>query len=229
MGKTYVMGDIHGAYRALRQCLERSNFDYNADHLIFLGDVCDGWPDTRLCVNELLNIKHLTFILGNHDWWMLDWMRTGHADEGWRSQGGASTVASYAGDMPDAHVQLIRQALPYYVWNNCLFVHAGILTDYPPEDQPLHILLFDRSLARRAQDAHRYGIRKKFTAFDEVFLGHTPVPGRYPIRGGEVWLMDSGAGWDGVLSMMDLDTQRIFTSDPVPDLYPGIVGRQRRG
>ena len=38
--KTFVIGDIHGAYKALLQCFERSGFDYEKDHLIVLGDVC---------------------------------------------------------------------------------------------------------------------------------------------------------------------------------------------
>ena len=44
------MGDIHGAYRALRQCLQRAQFDDENDHLICLGDVCDGWPETKAVI-----------------------------------------------------------------------------------------------------------------------------------------------------------------------------------
>jgi serine/threonine protein phosphatase 1 len=40
--------------------------------------------------------------------------------------------------------------------------------------------------------------------------------------------MDTGAGWSGVLSMMNVDTKEVFTSDPVPDLYPGVVGRIKK-
>ena len=40
--RTFVMGDIHGAYNALLQCLKRSGFDYENDQLIQLGDVADG-------------------------------------------------------------------------------------------------------------------------------------------------------------------------------------------
>ncbi len=47
MPKTFVIGDMHGASRALRQCLERSAFDYATDRLICLGDICDGWPETE--------------------------------------------------------------------------------------------------------------------------------------------------------------------------------------
>ena len=34
--KTFAVGDIHGAYKSLVQCLERSKFDYNNDRLIVL-------------------------------------------------------------------------------------------------------------------------------------------------------------------------------------------------
>ena len=78
-GKTFVMGDIHGAYRALRQCLERSEFDFQTDRLICLGDVCDGWPDTKMCIDELLKIQNLTYVLGNHDMCALQWMRSGES------------------------------------------------------------------------------------------------------------------------------------------------------
>jgi serine/threonine protein phosphatase 1 len=37
--------------------------------------------------------------------------------------------------------------------------------------------------------------------------------------------MDTGAGWAGVLSMMDIHTKEVFTSDRVPELYPEVPGR----
>jgi len=37
--------------------------------------------------------------------------------------------------------------------------------------------------------------------------------------------MDTGAGWEGVLSMMNIDTKELFQSDLVADLYPGVRGR----
>jgi serine/threonine protein phosphatase 1 len=40
--RTFAIGDIHGAYKAMMQCFERSGFDYKKDHLIVMGDVCDG-------------------------------------------------------------------------------------------------------------------------------------------------------------------------------------------
>ena len=64
MARTFVIGDIHGACRALRQCLERSSFDYTNDILISLGDVADGWPETKDAIDELLKVKNLVYLLG---------------------------------------------------------------------------------------------------------------------------------------------------------------------
>ena len=60
--KTFVIGDIHGTYKALLQCFERSGFDYKRDRLVLIGDVCDGYPDVVECFDELLKIDNLNFI-----------------------------------------------------------------------------------------------------------------------------------------------------------------------
>ena len=113
--KTCVMGDIHGAYKALVQVLKRANFDYANDTLIFLGDIADWGPDTKLCVDELLKIKHLIIILGNHDKWALDWMETGWKGDIWVTQGGQATLTAYSDGVPSTHVAFFEQALPYYI------------------------------------------------------------------------------------------------------------------
>lgn len=71
------MGDIHGAYKALLQCLERSGFDKENDTLIQLGDIADGWSEVYECVEELLSIKNLISIRGNHDMWFKKYLETG--------------------------------------------------------------------------------------------------------------------------------------------------------
>jgi serine/threonine protein phosphatase 1 len=227
MGRKFVMGDIHGAYRALRQCLERSAFDYDNDQLIFLGDVTDGWPETKASIDELLKIKNLVFIFGNHDFWTLEWMETGNAEEVWLSQGGDATVKSYKDGVPESHIKLLDTSHSYYQTGNKLFVHAGFDPKAPLEVQGLTTFLWDRTLALKALDRYTKQIEGKLTEFDEVYLGHTPVSDNKPLRSGEIWLMDTGAGWSGVLSMMDLETKEIFCSDPVPSLYPNIRGRKR--
>ena len=93
MSKTFVIGDIHGAYLALKQVLDRSNFNYKEDTLIQLGDIVDGnrpqWID---CMHELNNISNLILLRGNHDQWFVDYLNTGIANRAWISQGGVVTL-----------------------------------------------------------------------------------------------------------------------------------------
>jgi serine/threonine protein phosphatase 1 len=227
MPKTYVIGDIHGACKALRQCLERSRFDYDNDVLISLGDVCDGWPETRQCIDELMKIKNLVYVFGNHDMWTLEWMQTGDKDEIWLSQGGEATIKSYAPGVPVEHIAFLDEAVPYHFEGNKLFIHAGFDPKTPLDIQGLDIFLWDRELARIALDFFNKNMTTKLTSYDEVYLGHTVVPSVRPISSCGVWMMDTGAGWSGPLTMMNIDTKEIIQSDPSPALYPGVQARKK--
>ncbi len=227
MSKTFVIGDIHGSHRALLQCLKNSAFNYDCDTLICLGDVCDGWPETSKAIDELLKIKNLIYVLGNHDFWALDWMETGQANEMWLGQGGQATIDSYAGMEPEAHAVFLRKALPYYLKNNQLFVHAGIQVNQPLFKQGIQTFLWDRSFAQRAKEKHDMHNKRKLTQYEAVFIGHTPILEARPRQYCEVWMMDTGAGWSGVLSMMNVENLECFISDSAQKLYPGIEGRRK--
>ena len=109
--KTYVIGDIHGAYKAMMQCFERSGFNSGIDRLICLGDVCDRGPEVSRVFDELLNIDRLVYILGNHDYWAKEWFTTGKIPDLWYYQGGRTTVQSYPRGMPQSHQDLICDGL----------------------------------------------------------------------------------------------------------------------
>ena len=97
--KRFVTSDSHGGYLALVQCLERCGFEKGEDQLIFLGDVVDGWSQTKESIELLLSLKHLVFLMGNHDQWALQYY-TGKLNdkEGvlrrWLLQGGSAAVKS---------------------------------------------------------------------------------------------------------------------------------------
>ncbi|TRX50410.1 serine/threonine protein phosphatase [Fulvivirga sp. M361] len=229
--RRYVIGDIHGGYKALLQCFERSGFDHNNDLLISLGDLCDGWSQTSEVLDELLSVKNLKLVLGNHDYYLLEWAKTGKASSNWLQNGGDTTLKSYGNQFPDAHFQLLESAFTYLKIDNAFFVHAGFEIGIPIDQQQADIFLWDRSLFREAITQYQAGVYEKLTPFDKVYIGHTPLH-RYnidkPILSGDVWLMDTGAGWEGGrLSMMDIDSSEVFASDQVDTLYPPGSGRQR--
>ncbi|MFO7977636.1 MAG: metallophosphoesterase [Bacteroidales bacterium] len=218
--KRFVIGDIHGAHKALKQCLERSCFDYSNDLLICLGDVSDGFPEVPQCMDELLKIKNLVFLLGNHDLWFRQWVESGARPETWVHQGGSRTIKSYRGKPDPAHAALLRRAKQYHLEGQMLFVHGGIEPGLPLEDQDEHTLLWDRKLVMEACAKKDQSI--SITGYQKVFVGHTPTvrfKSMVPVSFCEVVLMDTGAGWGQKLSIMNIDSGELFQSDPTLSLY----------
>lgn len=83
--KKFVIGDIHGRYNALKEVLKKSKFNCKKDKLIILGDIVDGGYNSYMVVGELLKIKNKVFIMGNHDEWFMNHIKTGWAGDIWLS------------------------------------------------------------------------------------------------------------------------------------------------
>lgn len=224
----FVIGDIHGAHRALMQCLSLANFNYKNDVLICLGDVCDGWPDIPECIDTLREIKNVVMLLGNHDEMALQWAKTGYSPTEWLLQGGKTTQVAYNGLMLPEHVDFLSKGRTYFEWKNKLFVHAGYQPGKKLKKHSIDALIWDRSLTNNAIRCYTEGKAEKLTDFDEVYVGHTPtlrINSLIPVKACDVWLMDTGAGWNGMLSMMDINTKEVFQSECVSSLYPNSKGR----
>ncbi len=217
--KTFVIGDIHGAYQALLQCLKLSKFNAQKDRLICLGDVCDRQPQVKECIDQLLTIPNCVYILGNHDAWALEWAMSSVAPRGWLEQGGSLTAMSYKeGGMPEEHMRFLSEAPLYLVDENRLFVHAGFDPDYSLAQTPQQTFIWDRSFLEKARQMHHISPEWKFGDYDEIFVGHTPTINfgkSEPQKYCNVWDMDTGAGWGARLTIMDVDTKECWQSDPV--------------
>jgi len=236
--RTFAIGDIHGNYKGLLQCLERVKFDYKKDKLICLGDVCDGRSHVKDCFNELLKIKNLIYILGNHDDWALDWYldafknHLSRPNYWWTSQGGNATLQSYNfGDMDKAHVELLDKALLYYEEGYNLFVHGGIGTR--PElllDLTKDTFIWDRSMVEKAVMVKPVNNDFKFGDWHTIFVGHTQttylgVEDYKPLFACNVIDLDTGGGYDGKITIMNVDTKEYEQSDFATELYPNERGR----
>jgi len=225
--ETYVLGDIHGAARALTQVLERSPFRPNIDRLIHLGDVADGWPETPLCVELLLAIPNSIWLQGNHDWWTAEWLSTDSPlqdlNPSWYRQGGQATYEAYQqlsqAERSRHFHNFFGEQLPYFEDEaNNLYVHGGYDPTLPIAKQDPFDLIWNRDLWEGNQAA---------TGYHECFIGHTPTWSykQVPCRTHNVWNLDQGAGYSGRLSLLNVRTKAFVQSDPVPELYPGVNGR----
>jgi serine/threonine protein phosphatase 1 len=194
--KTFVVGDIHGAHKALVQVLERSGFDYENDMLITLGDIVDGWGDSFMCVEELLKIKNRIDIVGNHDDWFDNFCQIGIHPDGW-AQGGLNTAMSYAkgvgvelkytkkysrslrsnrvsyilnlnsADIPETHKDFFYKQIRYYKDDDKnVFVHGGFMRSLPLNDSHKDFMMWDRKLWSGAKSAE--GTKTKLYIEEEV-------------------------------------------------------------
>lgn len=232
------MGDIHGRHKALKEVLKKSNFDYKKDKLIVLGDVADGGYNTYEVVEELLKIKNLIYIIGNHDEWFMNHIKSGWAEEIWLQQGGSDTLRSYGASVitakrhwedsridttnlkiPKTHQEFFNKGKYYHIEDKMLFVHGGFRPEVGVGGETKQILLWDRDLIKYARAGNF------IKPYDWVFVGHTTTQTyglTQPIRYRNLFMLDCGAGWSGKLCIMDIDTKRYKLSKQLLPAARGI-------
>lgn len=219
--RTLVTGDIHGGLKALEQVLERAGTGKD-DRLIFLGDYVDGWSDSSGIIgflNDLSLKNECVFIMGNHDYFHLRELEEQKNSE----------------INPD--IKFFRKCCSYYIdEENRLFVHAGFLSKKGVlKEKDQKELFNNRTFWRQAYALYKSEVPWKnwpetYKLYKEVYIGHTPTLkyGSYsPMHCGNVWNMDTGASYDGPLSMMDIDSREIWRSEPVYLLYPSERGKKQ--
>lgn len=246
--RTLVIGDIHGGYKALGQCLDRCNYKSNKDKLIFLGDYVDGWSESYELIEDLVTMSTLEnppiFIRGNHDQWMIDFINENKSEALpiWVNQGGRATLESYKAhielgydhfkvdvEIPKQHKDFLNNTVLYYIdEKNRAFVHAGYESLEGLGNDEDFVYMWDRDLANLIANQGNKQIPKLFTAHKEVYIGHTTTlmwGTTEPMNRGNAWNLDTGGGWHGKLTIMDVDTKEYWKSDLVRDLYPNEHGR----
>jgi len=209
--KRFVIGDIHGQIKALKQVLKLSKFDYKNDKLIILGDVVDGGFNSYEVVKELLKIKHRVFILGNHDQWFIWNLEREWKERTWTSQGGNATLESYRNRRDKDHKDFFMNHKLFHIEDGMAFVHGGFFPGIVDlNDEKTDTLLWDRQLISWCYEGNTV------PNFKKVFVGHTTTQ-HYdetrPLRFNNLIMMDCGAGWNGRLSIMDIDTEEYWLSD----------------
>lgn len=127
--RTLVIGDIHGALKALIQVLDRAKVTPD-DTLVFLGDYVDGWSQTPELINYLIELKSIhtcIFLRGNHDDLFYRWLKYGESNETWLFHGGQTTIDSYAKvsmNIRNIHLYFFENLVNYYIDQKKPFVCA---------------------------------------------------------------------------------------------------------
>ena len=177
--KTVVFGDIHGCYNELVSIVKKTKLDKKNDKVIFLGDYTDRGPDSYKVFKYIEKMKkemgdRLVLIRGNHEEFVLDYVKNGDLSLWFYNGGSATMQAFYDGVKKETGRKRIKAYAEFLEKNTQLFyeeedffaVHAGLLNEHPAvtvkEDKDT--LVWDRYMFRN-------GLYKGKLAF----VGHTPV------------------------------------------------------
>lgn len=155
-------------------------------------------------------------------------------------------------DIPESHIKFWTSQHLYYRDGRDMFVHGGFNRHLPISGQDPDVFIWDRDLFMSAMSfeftLNKFDASNRIKKFklndpviERVFIGHTStVNWKYervypelgiqgnvttPIKAGPVINLDTGAGFKGRLTIMDVDTEEIWQSDNVDELYPDEKGR----
>lgn len=109
---TIAIGDIHGNIRALDDLLAVLAKEIGEnDTIVFLGDYIDRGPDSKTCIERILDMKRTTgsvvTLLGNHEQWLIRTYRDYTCHSWMLGMEALSTIQSYSG----AAASALRHAL----------------------------------------------------------------------------------------------------------------------
>jgi len=209
-GRLIAVGDIHGCIEALEALLEA--LDPRADDtLVFLGDYVDRGSASRRVIDRLIELtRHcrVVALLGNHDEMFLDICEGGlHLLDDWLDFGGRATVSSYGrvpDDVPDEHLDFLRDCRLYYETDQHFFVHGNYMEEIPLDGQLREVLLWE-SLRQRQPGPHLSG--------KTAILGHTAQKTGEVLDLGYLKCIDTYCYGDGWLTALEVDTGHIRQAD----------------
>ncbi len=99
---TIAIGDIHGNLRALSDLLGQvASKLTSSDTVVFLGDIIDGAPESKGCVERIIQFSNMTFakvvtLKGNHEQWFINTLDNPTQHSWLLSMQGFTTIASYS-------------------------------------------------------------------------------------------------------------------------------------
>ncbi len=223
--KRFVIGDIHGCAKALRTLIETVAPQCD-DELIFLGDYVDRGPNSRDCIEQLIEIQtqcRTVMLRGNHEIMLMGVTIGGLNPKIWLTGGGMSTVSSYGGSLakiPDRHLEFFQGLRPFYETPEEIFVHANYLPELPMPQQD-DATIYWTHLTQPLPAPHISGRR--------VYVGHTPQINGHVLDVGHLLCLDTFCFGGGYLTAYDLDSGEVLQADRQGHMRrsPRILWQQR--
>lgn len=167
--KTVVISDIHGCSREFGALLKKAQLDHGTDRLVILGDLFDRGERAYEVYKQLRKLQEemgerFILVRGNHDQFLLDYVKGKIPLQLWAMNGCMKTMDSFKRHGMDLSVpaEWLADTPLYWECGDFIGVHAGLISEIPGENDP-DTLLWDRSVTYGAYTG-RFAVG-----------GHTPL------------------------------------------------------
>jgi diadenosine tetraphosphatase ApaH/serine/threonine PP2A family protein phosphatase len=215
VGRTVVVGDIHGCYDELRDLLDRVGLGAE-DRLVCVGDLVVKGEKNREVLDLFMSDARLSSVLGNHDRAVLRGLRGGPG-----LKASQQRCVRELGDGA-ARYEAFLASLPALLdLGSHVVVHAGVRPGVPLEGQDEDDLVELRTLG--PDRASREGVPwyEVYEGPKFVLFGHWPAPLR---RGPRALGIDTGCVYGYQLTAYVLEEDRLV-SVPARRAYSPPQGR----
>ena len=210
--RLYAIGDIHGCTTALKVLIEAINPKPD-DTIVVLGDIIDWGPDSRDCVQQLIELSgccQFILVRGNHEEMMYVALESQSELRYWLNFGGEETLKSYpyqGGDeiIDREHVRFLKaQAREFYETDEFIFVHASYDPNRPMSEQSNTTLQWEHIVPVR--------MRPHFSG-KTVIAGHTPQTSGEVLDLGYLKVIDTDCSRNGWLTALETKSGQIIQTN----------------
>lgn len=181
-GRIVAVGDIHGCHEEFADLLNRLALQPE-DRLILLGDLINRGPDSAKVV-DLARAHRALSLLGNHEFRLLEFRRTGNRDL--LKENDAATVEQLKPEhWAYLETMVLTHELPEF---NTVFVHGGFLPGEPWARQPAEIVTRIQVIDAQGRPRKRADCpdgqpwADLWSGPPFVVYGHTPRPDIYKLK-----------------------------------------------
>jgi len=184
--RKWVVADVHGCYRTVKELVEKQLRPAGDDTLYFLGDYIDRGPRSKEVIDYLRNLKRdglkLKTLMGNHEEEMFNAYNESLLPSGflkfpakrsrknWYKYGGDTTMKSFGTDdlkaIPAEYTDWLKNLELYIEEEHFILSHAGF--NFREEN-----IFGDTHAMRWIRD---FDVDMEKTGGRRVIHGHVPVP-----------------------------------------------------
>ena len=211
MGRTIVVGDIHGCFDELNDLLDLINLQKD-DRVVAVGDLITKGPKNREVLDLFISDRRFSSVVGNHDRAIRQKLR-GEPMRLTKEQ--RKTLVELEADC-ERYAAYLR-SLPFTIdLGSHLVVHAGVRPGVSLDQQMASDLTEIRTMG--ADPTRRRGVPwyEVYKGPQTILFGHWPT--RQPRRATHAIGLDTGCVYGGRLTAFIIDTKE-FASVNARDKY----------